>query len=86
MLDTESVLSLDIPYQNIPENVKLGPRIKEIYFLNKLNELSYVRTRESLSREPIHLVHGVPQLLLRAAKGSFWHWAFAWQLNCKTLI
>ena len=52
MPDTESVQCLDIPYQNLPENVKLGTRIKEIYFLNKLSELSYMRTRESLSKEP----------------------------------
>ena len=52
MLDTESVLGLDIHYRNLPENVKLGPRIQEIYLLNKLSELLHTRTRENMSREP----------------------------------
>lgn len=60
-------LNLDILYQNLSENVKLGPRKKKF-----MNELPCRRTKERCQGRLSCPAHGAPRCLLKAAQGSFW--------------
>lgn len=50
------------------------------------NELPCKRTRESISGRLIYPVYGIPQLLLRAAKGSFWLEDFCLAIKLQNVV